>query len=200
MSVMRVMCVSCGRWWRPRFKCIYVHVDGFAAVWLWKQAVRHKTKEDKAGRSQSTWRRYPVIVSKKQKEPESTVSILIRIRRRARSLKGRFSVSRANGRNAKTIALCSPALLFLSAFFSFLFSFFFYSCSHLTKGESGVRGCVWGCRFLTFLFSVFFTCFSNARWKMPTKRVGVGVEHPFPWFWQLLAFVSAMEVVPGVLC
>lgn len=53
------------------------------------------------------------------------------------------------------------------------------------------------CRFW-FSFLFFFTCFSNARWKIPTRRVGVRVDHPFPWFWQLLAFVSAMEVVLDV--
>lgn len=56
-------------------------------------------------------------------------------------------------------------------------------------------------RSATFLYfwstescSWLFTFSSNARWRMSTRRVGVGVEHPFPWFWQLLAFVSAMEV------
>lgn len=29
-------------------------------------------------------------------------------------------------------------------------------------------------------FFFFFTCFSNARWKMPTRRMGAGLEHPFP--------------------
>lgn len=80
-------------------------------------------------------------------------------------------------------------------------SLFVCASFSLSLGEEGSTGGIFDAgmaAIASFRFTFFFTCSSNARWKMPTRRVGVGVEHPFPWFWQLLSFVSAMEVILGV--
>lgn len=155
--------------------------------------MRHRTKEEtKAGAIAV----YVAAISRyRVKEAERTWkhSIAFNSNRRS-SLKGRLFVSGANGRDEKRLHFVLLRFFSFSSR-SFLFTFFFLSLFIREWGNLAV-----GMPLFDFLFSFFFTCSSNARWKMPTRRVGVGVEHPFPWFWQLLAFVSAMEVVLGVLC
>lgn len=145
---------------------------------------------------------YVVAVSRyRVKEAERTWkhSLNFNTRQRNAFWKGDFFVTGAS-RTIETRNDC--AFFFYASFpsrafssFSFVYFFFLLSAQRGNRGRvSGV-----GMPLFYFLFSFFFTCFSNARWKMP-RRMRVGVEHPFLWFWQLLAFVSAMEIVLGVLC
>lgn len=177
---------------------VYVHVDGFLRC-LRKQAVRH-TEGEYASRGWSQV--YVVAVSRyRVKEAERTWkhSLNFNTRQRNAFWKGDFFVTGAS-RTIETRNDC--AFFFYTSFpsrafssFSFVYFFFLLSAQRGNRGRvSGV-----GMPLFYFLFSFFFTCFSNARWKMP-RRMRVGVEHPFLWFWQLLAFVSAMEIVLGVLC
>lgn len=146
---------------------------------VWRQAVQHKLRGLPSGKTAVY---VAEIFHYRVKEAERTW----KHSQHNRIVKGRNRndvLSRALD-ETETIALCSSALL---SFFLFLFSL---------SSAKGIRY-VGECRFW-FSFLFFFTCFSNARWKIPTRRVGVRVDHPFPWFWQLLAFVSAMEVVLDV--
>lgn len=143
---------------------------------VWRQAVQHKLRGLPSMETAVYMiRQYFIIVSKKQRERESTVSII-----KSLNVKGRILCYLGHWTKQKRLSFCSSALL----------SFFFFS--HPQIGFS-----VWECRFW-FSFLFFFTCFSNARWKIPMRQVGVRVDHPFLWFWQLLAFVSAMKVILGV--
>lgn len=134
---------------------------------------------------ESTWRQYFIITRKKQ----SRTWKHSQCNRIVETLKGEG-------------ALCYLGHWTKQKWLRFvLLRFFFLSLSvsifRIRKEEIWWKNGMGGCCAFDFFF-IFFTCFSNVRWKMPTRRTGAGLEHPFPWFWQLLAFVSAMEIIPNV--
>lgn len=178
---------------------VYVHVDGFLR-YLRKQAVRH-TEGEYASRGWSQV--YVVAVSRyRVKEAERTWkhSLNFNTRQRNAFWKGDFfrNWGKPDDRNEKRLRFLLLHFFSFTRVLFFFFRLFFFSLIR-SKRKEGHRVSGMGMPLFDFLFSFFFTCFSNARWKMP-RRMRVGVEYPFLWFWQLLAFVSAMEIVLGVLC